>query len=138
MPEAERASQAEMWMPTREQANQQLARLHGSYTSIVAHRAAFVFMGQTLYFLVFFFWRCGGMMLLGMALYKWGFLDGKRSTRTYAVMAATCLPLGLALAWFGVVELERARFAMPAARISTSGTTSARSSRPSATRRSSS
>jgi uncharacterized protein len=114
MPEADRASIAEMWMPTREQANQQLAQMLGGYASVVAHRAAFVFMGQTLYFLVFFFWRCGGMMLLGMSLYKWGFLDGSCSTRTYALMAATCIPVGLALAWYGVVELERARFAMPA------------------------
>jgi uncharacterized protein len=114
MSEADRAREAEMWTPTREQANLQLARLHGSYASLVAHRASFVFMGQTLYFLFFFFWRCGGMMLLGMALYKSGFLDGSRSTRTYTLMAATCIPVGLALAWYGVVELERVRFAMPA------------------------
>jgi uncharacterized protein len=113
MPEAERAREAEVWMPTREQANQQLARLLGSYAAVVASRAPFVFMAETLYFLVFFFWRCGGMMLLGMALYKWGFLDGSRSTRTYAIVAAALIPAGLALAWYGVVELERVRFAMP-------------------------
>jgi uncharacterized protein len=27
--------------------------------------------------------------------------------------AATCIPIGLALAWYGVIELERVRFAMP-------------------------
>jgi uncharacterized protein len=113
MPEADRAEFAEMWMPTREQANQQLSEMLGSYTSVVAHRAMFVFMGQTIYFLLFFFWRCGGMMLLGMALYKWGFLDGSRSTRTYALVAASCIPVGLALAWTGVVALERVRFVMP-------------------------
>jgi uncharacterized protein len=70
-------------------------------------------MFETLYFLSFFLWRCGGMMLLGMALYKWGFLDGSRTTRTYVVTAALCIPLGLGLAWYGTVELERARFALP-------------------------
>jgi uncharacterized protein len=70
-------------------------------------------MAQTLYFLVFFFWRCGGMMLLGMALYKWGFLDGRRPVRDYVVAAAICVPAGLALAWYGTVALERVRFLMP-------------------------
>jgi len=52
-------------------------------------------------------------MLLGMALYKWGFLDGGRSTGAYIRTAALCIPIGLALAWYGTVELERARFALP-------------------------
>jgi uncharacterized protein len=113
MPAAQRAQEAEMWMPTREQAQQQLAQLHGSYPEVVAHRAEFVFMAQTLYFLVFFFWRAGGMMLLGMALYKWGFLDGRRETRDYVRFALICIPAGLALAWYGTAALERVRFAMP-------------------------
>lgn len=113
MPEAERAKEAEMWMPTREQAQAQVAALLGSYPQIVAHRAPFVLMAQTLYFAMFFFWRCGGMMLLGMALYKWGFLDGRRSPATYARVAAAFIVLGLSLAAYGVVELERVGFAMP-------------------------
>jgi uncharacterized protein len=113
MPEAQRAQEMELWMPTREQAREQVAGLLGSYPAVVAHRAPFVFMTHTLYFIAFFFWRCGGMMLLGMALYTWGFLDGRRPTRTYVLVAASCIPAGLALAWYGVMELERVRFAMP-------------------------
>ena len=113
MPDTERAMVLEMWMPTREQANQQLTFLLGSYPEVVAHRASFVFMAQTIYFLVFFFWRCGGMMLLGMALYKWGFLDGRRPERAYLIAAATCLPVGLGLSWYGTVALESVRFSMP-------------------------
>jgi uncharacterized protein len=70
-------------------------------------------MVQTLYFVAFFLWRCAGMMLLGMALYKCGFLDGQLSARTYAITAAVCIPLGLLLAWKGTVELELVKFAMP-------------------------
>ncbi|HJR59918.1 MAG TPA: DUF418 domain-containing protein [Vicinamibacterales bacterium] len=113
MPEAERAKELEMWMPTTAQVQSQVAAMQGSYTEVVAHRAPFVFMAQTLYFLFFFFWRCGGMMLIGMSLFKWGFLDGSRPAATYARVAATCIPLGLGLAAYGVVELERVRFAMP-------------------------
>jgi uncharacterized protein len=113
MSDADRAQEAQLFMPTREQADGQLAALLGSYPEVVAHRAPFVFMAQTLYFLVFFVWRCGGMMLLGMALYKMGFLDGRRPAGAYVRVAAICIPLGLSLAWYGVLELERVRFAMP-------------------------
>jgi uncharacterized protein len=113
MPEADRALALEMWMPTPEQAREQLARMHGGYFDVIAHRASFVLMAQTMYFALFFFWRCGGMMLLGMAMYKWGFLDGRRGVRDYLIVAATCAPLGLALAWYGTVALERIGFAMP-------------------------
>ena len=113
MSEAERAQEAEMWMPTPDQTARQLAHMLGSYPQVVAHRATFVLMSQTFYFAFFFFWRCGGMMLLGMALYKWGFLDGRRPARDYVRAAAICIPLGLALAWYGTVALERVRFLMP-------------------------
>jgi uncharacterized protein len=113
MSDAERAGELEMYMPTPEQVANQLAAMQGSYLDVVAHRAPFVTMAQTMYFTMFFFWRCGGMMLLGMSLYKFGFLDGRRANRTYVLTAAICVPLGLILAWYGVGELERVRFAMP-------------------------
>ena len=113
MSEAERAAEAEMWMPTPDQVRTQMARMSGSYADVVTHRASFVLMAQTFYFAFFFFWRCGGMMLLGMALLKYGFLDGRRPAGAYVRTAAICLPIGLALAWYGTVALERIRFAMP-------------------------
>jgi uncharacterized protein len=87
--------------------------MRADYLGLVRHRAPFVLAAQTFIFLVFFLWRCGGMMLLGMALYKTGFLDGRGSVRAYAITAAVCIPLGLALAWVGVESLERVRYAMP-------------------------
>ena len=113
MPEAVRAEELEMWMPTPAQAREQLDHMRGGYLDVIAHRAPFVVDAQTFYFLMFFLWRCGGMMLLGMALYKRGFLDGRHPDRTYVLTAATCVPIGLALASTGMVELERVRFAMP-------------------------
>jgi uncharacterized protein len=53
------------------------------------------------------------MMLLGMSLYKMGFLDGRRAMGQYAIVAAICIPAGLLLASYGVIALERVRFAMP-------------------------
>jgi uncharacterized protein len=114
MPEEERAQESEFYMPTPEQAQEQLTAMLGSYPDVVRHRAPFVVLAQTMFFVFFFFWRCGGMMLLGMALYKSGFLDGRRPGGVYAAVAAVALPVGLALAWWGTAELERVRYAMPA------------------------
>jgi uncharacterized protein len=113
MPEADRAEQLAIMSPTPEQGRAQLAALLGSYPQVVAHRAPFVLMAQTLFFLMFFLWRCGGMMLLGMALYKSGFLEGRWSTRSYVLIALLGLAVGLSLAALGIRELEQLRFAMP-------------------------
>jgi uncharacterized protein len=113
MSDAERAQEAALMMPAPEQAREQLGWLLGSYTETVTRLAPFVFMFETLFFATFFLWRCSGMMLLGMALYKWGFLDGRLSTRAYVRTAMVGIPIGLALAWYGTVELERVQFALP-------------------------
>jgi uncharacterized protein len=113
MSEADRAAEASMMMPTPAQVEEQLATMRGSYLDVVAYRAPMVLMFQTFFFIAFFLWRVSGMMLLGMALYKWGFLDGNRPARTYIMTAALCIPVGLGLAGYGVVELERVRFGMP-------------------------
>lgn len=113
MSEAERAQESAIMMPTPEQAREHVGWMLGSYTDTVASHAPIVFLFQTFIFLTFFLWRCSGMMLLGMALYKWGFLDGGRPTRTYAVTAALALPIGLALCTYGALALDRAGFALP-------------------------
>jgi uncharacterized protein len=113
MSEEERTQELAMWMPTPEQVREQLDALHGSYRDVVVHRAPFTLMVQVLYIPLFFLWRSGGMMLLGMALFKWGFLDGRLAISRYAVIAISCLTLGLGLAWYGYFQLEAARFSMP-------------------------
>ena len=113
MSEPERAQEAAIMMPTPEQAREHLGWMLGPYTETVANHAPIVLLFQTVIFLTFFLWRCSGMMLLGMALYKWGFLDGSRPTRTYALTASFSLPIGLALCTYGALELDRAGFALP-------------------------
>jgi uncharacterized protein len=111
--EAERAPEAAIMKPTPEQAQADLQWMLAPYTQAVIHDAPVIFMFQTLMFVAFFLWRCSGMMLLGMALYKWGFLDGSRSTSTYARTAAVCLPVGLSLCAYGALEIDRTGFALP-------------------------
>ena len=113
MSEAERAQEAAIMMPTPEQAREHVGWMLGPYIETVANHAPTVLLFQTVIFVTFFLWRCSGMMLLGMALYKWGFLDGSRPTRTYALTASFALPIGLALCTYGALELDRAGFALP-------------------------
>jgi len=113
MSEADRAAELELMMPTREQALRGVGLMLGSYTAFVAGNAPETFMFETTYFLMFFLWRCGGMMLLGMSLFKSGFLEGRLSSSTYARVALIATPVGLALALIGALELERVAYAMP-------------------------
>ena len=113
MSDADRAAELEMMMPTSAQATSHLNEMLGSYPEFVAANAPDVFMFQTLFFALFFLWRCGGMMLLGMSLLKAGFLDGRWPAATYVRVALIATPLGLAMASFGSAELERIGYTMP-------------------------
>jgi uncharacterized protein len=111
--EANRAAELELMMPTREQASGHVDLMLGSYVRFVAGSAASTFMFETMFFVLFFLWRCGGMMLLGMSLYKSGFLEGRLSSSTYARVALIATPVGLGLAFIGALELDRVAYAMP-------------------------
>jgi uncharacterized protein len=113
MSEADRAAELELMMPTREQALGHVELMRGSYTGFVAGSAPATFMFETMFFVLFFLWRCGGMMLLGMSLYKSGFLNGRLPSSTYARVALVATPLGLGLALVGALEQERFAYAMP-------------------------
>lgn len=113
LPSDEKAEAIAIWMPTPEQMSAELAALRGGYADVIAHRAPFVATGQKMFFALFFFWRCGGMMMLGMALLKSGFLDGRHDATRYALVAALCVPTGLVLAAYGHSALELVRFRMP-------------------------
>jgi uncharacterized protein len=63
--------------------------------SLEIHTYALIFWG---------FWRAGGLMLIGMALYKWGVVTAKRSPRFYTVMALMGLIAGLSAATYGVQQ----------------------------------
>jgi uncharacterized protein len=53
------------------------------------------------------------MMLLGMSLFKSGFLEGRLASSTYARVALVATPVGLGLAFIGALELDRVAYAMP-------------------------
>lgn len=57
-------------------------------------------------FLTWTFWRCGGCMLIGMALQRARFFHGEWSASAYGVIAALCIPIGWSVTGIGVVFNE--------------------------------
>ena len=90
------------WLPTAEQVASELNTYRGGWLGQMSDRVPAVAKHDTFVFLVFQGWRAGGLMLVGMALYKWGVLLARRSRRFYAILASVGFGLGLALILTGV------------------------------------
>jgi uncharacterized protein len=82
------------WRMSVKKRNADIDAMHKGYWKAQGHTAKDVLLGE-LKGAYFGFGDWVGMMLLGMALYKNGFLSGKKSLKTYAWTAA----IGLTLAW---------------------------------------
>ncbi|MDX2115102.1 MAG: DUF418 domain-containing protein [Planctomycetota bacterium] len=61
-------------------------------------------------FAFFSLWRAGGLMLIGMALMKSGFLRGALPSRVYALVAALGLSIGTPLIVWGAARNQEANF----------------------------
>ncbi len=61
-------------------------------------------MMETMVFMIQTGWRALGLMLVGMALLKWGVLSAERSTRFYTRLAVLGLGLGLPVVAYGIVR----------------------------------
>ncbi len=59
---------------------------------------------QTYSFLNWTFWRCGGSMLIGMALLKLRFFHGEWPRRAYPALAAIGIPVGWGITVLGVLH----------------------------------
>lgn len=97
-----------MWTPTPQQVEEEVTAIRGSWLDSLPFRAAFAFEMQTEMFLFWGLWRVSGLMLLGMALFKVGFLTGRCSRGTYLVILLAFGLGGLALvllgAWQNIVR----------------------------------
>lgn len=74
----------------------------GSWIEQVEYRFTIVLMMQTVGFITESFWMFGGLMIIGMALYKWGILSNQRSTQFYRRLLVGGGSVGLALILTGV------------------------------------
>ena len=76
-------------------AEQQLRLMQSGYIDNFRGIIPINFMLQTTGFIATTFWDALAMMLLGMALFKWGLLDCSRTARVYGAMALAGLCIGL-------------------------------------------
>ena len=74
----------------------------GPWVGQLPHRAMLAAMLQFIIFPLFLFWHCAGLMMVGMAAYKWKMLSASKSVRFYSVTAIISALLGFPLIAIGV------------------------------------
>ncbi len=90
------------WLPTADVIQQEIEALRGTWLTQMEQRSSDALFMQTFLFFYQVIWRVVSMMLLGMALYKWGVLSANRSRKFYSRMLFIGLILGYALVAIGV------------------------------------
>jgi len=78
-PEALRDLLTQTWQPSPETIAQEVAIYRGGWLAQMEHRVPQTFFMQVQFLPMYELWRAGGLMLVGMALYRWGVLTGQRS-----------------------------------------------------------
>ena len=101
---AETEAQIELGFDATEEAiAAELETYRGSWTDQFDHRAGTAFDMQTIQFAFGNFWQLGGIMLIGMALFKRGILSNDRSRVFYWRVFLAGLAIGVPLTALGVI-----------------------------------
>lgn len=101
-PEALESNMA-TWIPGPEAVAAEIAAYRGGWIKQMDNRIPASIFHQTFLLLVFYGWRVVGLMMAGMALFKWGVLSAERSNRFYRRAAFIGLGLGIPIVAAGVV-----------------------------------
>lgn len=107
LPEAEQAAALAEWAPSQEEIDAEVAAFRGAWVDQLPKRASFygAFVGAVFPFFVL--WRAGGLMLVGVALYRLGFFEAARHAVLYRRMAVLGLALGLPVCAWGTFAMLR-------------------------------
>jgi uncharacterized protein len=92
------------WQPSPASIEKELTLMRGDLSSQLVFRVPMTFMFQTFIFIIWNGWRIGGLMLAGMALYKWGFLSAQRSGKLYLITALIGYGIGIPIVVFGIQQ----------------------------------
>lgn len=95
------------WAPGPEAIAEELAVYRGDWLGQLSHRIPTAIEFQTTVFLAFAFWRAGGLMLIGMALFRWGYFTAERAPASYRRLALVGLLIALPMIAWGIVLNER-------------------------------
>lgn len=100
-----------MWSPSEELINEELASFQGSWMEQFPSRIEHALTIQVFIFL-YTGWRAGGLMIMGMALFKWGILSAQKSKKFYLRLTAICLTVGFILVGYGLKTIFDSEFSM--------------------------
>lgn len=92
------------WAPAAARISADLAAYRSSWLEQIPHRIKAAVELETFVFAIWYGWRGCGLMLIGMALLKWGVLTGERSRRFYVAMLAAGFALGVPWIVYGVTR----------------------------------
>ncbi len=90
------------WQPTPEMTVEEIATYQGGWLEQMNHRVPKAFEMETSSFLIWAAWRVGGLMLVGMALFKLGLFSAKRSAALYGTLIAVALLVGVPAILYGM------------------------------------
>ncbi len=91
------------WAPNAELMQREVQAYQGGFIGQLTQRTHTAIMMQTSYFIGHIFWRVFGLMLMGMALYKSGFLIGKWERHRYIKIGLLVGIPGVCMVLGGVV-----------------------------------
>jgi uncharacterized protein len=89
--------------PSEQEVAEELAAYRGSWLDQMAYRASTAAYMHFTVLPLWGLWRAGGLMLIGMALFKWRFLTAELSTRAYLGVIVPALLVGTLLTVAGVL-----------------------------------
>ncbi len=92
------------WQPASETIAAEVASYRGGWLKQMDARVPRSAEFQTVGLLFWGLWRAGGLMLMGMALYRWGVLTGSRSRSFYFGMVFLGLAIGLPVVSWGAAQ----------------------------------
>ena len=92
----------EAWRPTPEMIEAELAAYRGSWLDQQPARSSAALSFETFLLITWGMWRAGGLMLIGMALFKRDVFSARRSSRFYATLMAVAVTVGLPVQAYGI------------------------------------
>ena len=102
-PEEVRAEiEEEAWRPTQEKIDAELATYRGGWLDQLPDRSVTAIENHAFLLIIWAVWRAGGLMLIGMALFKKEVFSARRSPGFYAALIAVAAAVGLPLQAYGI------------------------------------
>ena len=90
------------WQPTQAIIDDTVATYRGNWLQQLPARSEMALGFETFMLVIWGAWRAGGLMLIGMALFKLDVFSARRSTRFYGAMVAAALVAGIPVEAYGV------------------------------------